>query len=340
MKRPIGVVFAAVILLLGSLFQLLMALCMALSAVFLPHASASGGVAGTGPAVPMPGWMPMVMYAMCAFFVALAVWGFTTTVGLFRLRRWARYSVMVIGGALALIGFISVLSTLVMMAISLPMPTKVDPAQAQSTQAFAKGMFAVIAFFYAVVCAIGVSWLVYFNRKAVREVFGGAPGAMEKSRRPLIITVLSVLNLIGAASCVLIAPLPIPGLLFGVVLHGLGKAALYLGFAALSAAVGVGLWQLKEWGRRLTLAMMVFGLAQSVVYLLSPSLLVRYTAEVNRSLSPTQPQLPAQFQSTIYMASFGFGILFCVAIGWALIYYRGAFGRPAESSVGDATALP
>ena len=144
-----------------------------------------------------------------------------------------------------------------------------------------------------ILCAVGVSWLVYFNRKKVCEVFAGGMGEAPQSRRPFLIAVIAILNLFGAATCLLMVFLPIPGAIFGLLLHGWQKAALYLAFAALELAVGVGLWRMAEWGRRLTLAMMVLMLAQSVVYLVRPSLLLQYSAELTQTMTPTQPPLPA-----------------------------------------------
>jgi hypothetical protein len=334
MKRPGGVVFSAVLLLLGSLLQLLMAVMMAFTGVFLGKAI-SAGRPPAGPApVPMPSWIPVYMFALCLFFVALALWGVLTSVGLFRLRRWARYSILVIGGALALIGLISLLMTLVMLFVPMPVASGVDAAQVQSVQTITKVMFGAVALIYGVVTAVGISWLVYFNKKRVRELFAGAVGSIPQSNRPFLVSVLAVLNLIGAGGCVLMAFLPLPGFIFGLILYGWHRAAIYLVIAALQAAVGIGLWRLDEWGRKLALGVLAFGVVQAAVYLVRPSLLLRYTAEVNRIMGTIQSPLPAQFQTMIYGLSFGFSALFCIAIAAVLIHYRAAFRPPIEPQPG------
>jgi hypothetical protein len=338
MKRPFGVTFSAILLLLGSLLMLPMAFLMALSGA-LSGKIPSAGVPGAPAAPPMPGWMPVLMYALSAFFVALAVWGILTTISLFRLRRWARYSMLVIAGGLALFGLVSLVSTLVMVAVPPPVPDSVDAYQAPMVRETIKFVFAIVAFIYGIVCVVGISWLVYFNLKRVREVFAGAPGEAAESRRPFLISLLAVLSMIGAGSCLLTVFLPLPGALFGWILYGWGKVALYLVFSALEVAVGVGLWRLEEWGRRLTLGLIALGLANSVVYLARPSLMLRYNAELYRMMNLPQPQLPAQFQTMIPIGSFGFAILFTFAIAAVLIYYRGAFKRPIEPPQNEATAL-
>jgi hypothetical protein len=331
-KRPSGVVFSAVLLVLGSLFQLLFAGLMALGGILLQKQNGSGGSTGATAATSMPGWMPIFEFAMVAILVALAVWGIVTAVGLFRMRRWARYSVLVIGGGLALLGLCSMLSMLVMLFVPLPVASGVDAYQVQSVQAMTRVAVGVGAFFYAILCAVGVSWLVYFNLKKVRAAFADATAEPVTSRRPFLISVLAMFNLIGASGCLLMMFLPLPGVIFGWILHGWEKAALYLVFAALEAAVGVGLWRMKKWGYQLTLGFMAYGLIQSVVYLVRPSLVLRYTEELNGIMRPIQSQsaLPAGFQTAMTNASFGFSILFMLAVSAALIHYRAAFSEPVE----------
>lgn len=340
MKRLPGVIFSAIILLLGSLFQLLMAALMGFGGAVEQSQIRSGLHPGAPAAAPVPEWLPAFTYGLCAVFVALALWGILTAVGLFRMRRWARYSILVIGGCLALIGLPSMLMMLVMLAVPLPLPASVDASQAHTAQAMTKVVFGVIALIYGVICAVGVSWLVYFNRRKVREAFAHVTGQVVESRRPLLISVVAVLSMIGGPSCLLMAFLPLPAAFLGLILHGWEKAAIYLVYGALLAAAGVGLWRLEEWGRRLAMAMQLIGLAQFVVYIVRPSLLTNYSAEIDRTMNVTQPQMPAQFQNMIYGVSFGFGILLLIAIVAILHHYRGAFGQSIGPSRTESPALP
>lgn len=335
MKRPLGVILSAVLLILGSLFQLLMALGMAFSGAVTQSQIHTGGIAAAPAAASLPGWMPVFMYVLCAFFVALAAWGILTAVGVIRMRRWARYSILVIGGVLALIGLVSFLATLLMTLIPLPVPANVDASQAHTTLTMVKVLFGVMAFVHAIVCAVGISWLVYFNRQQVRDAFAITTGNTVESRRPILISVLAGLNWFGAGSCLLCVFLPIPAAIFWWILYGWGKVALYLVFAALAASVGVGLWQLKQWGWRLALAMQALGLVNTVVYLVRPSLMLRYMVEINKRMVPMQSQLPERFQTMMNSASLGFAVLFIVAITAVLLYYRKVFECPIESSAGD-----
>ncbi len=359
MNRPFGVVFSAIILLLLSLLQLLLAFGTAVSGAVLPMHSAARSLPGAPPPPPMPTWLPIFMYVLCAFFLALAAWGIATAVGLFRLRNWARYSVLVIGGGLALIGFVSAITTGLLTLVPLPIASTVDASQAHAIQAMTKVVFGAVAFFYALIFAVGVSWLIYFNRRKVREVFATAanqvhslagdvassagqvlPALDLSSPRPFLISVLAVLSMIGAGCCLLMALLPIPGAIFGLILYGWQKTALYLVCALLQAAIGTGLWRLREWGRLLAFGMMAIGVAQSLVYVLRPSLMLRYSAEMNQKLVPAQPQLPDRFQTMMYSTSFGVSLLICIAMAAILIYYRSAFQRPSDQILPQPPALP
>ena len=154
MKRPFGVTFSAIILLMGSILQLLMALGIALSGAIVSPQFNPGLAGNEAQHAPIPSWMALMMYVFSAFVAVLAIWGIATAIGLFRLRNWARYSLLVIGGCLAFFGLISMLATLVMTMVPLTPPpgastSALDPAQAHTVQQMTKIIFLVIAFFLA-----------------------------------------------------------------------------------------------------------------------------------------------------------------------------------------------
>ena len=200
-------------------------------------------------------------------------------------------------------------------------------------------MFAVIAFFYAIMCTVGISWLAYFNLLKVRELFTAAPGQIAESRRPFLISVIAVLSIFGAATCLLMAFLPFPCALFGMILYGWQRATVYLLYAILLAAAGVGLWRLQEWERRLSLAMQAVGLLQYVVLLARPSLMTRYTEEISRTMNLPQSQPPMQLPNVFYIPVFAFSTLFLIAIVCVLVRYRGAFRPPIAPPPTESPAL-
>ena len=271
MKRPAGLIASTVVLALVSLLQVAMALLMAAAAEFSPKAALSAR-AGAPAVSPPPAWLPIFMYGLAVLFLGLAIWGIATAVGLHRLRNWARLSVLVIGGGMAVIGFFSALAMLAVMFMPLPASAAMGANQAHATQIMVRAVLAFIALFYAGVLAVGIWWLVYFNRRNVRALFINAQGELEESRRPLLVSLFAVLLFVGAPFCAVMAFLPFPSLMFGLVLEGWEKTLFFLLYAAISACTGIGLWHLKEWGRRLALALMAVGVINCSIYAFFPSL--------------------------------------------------------------------
>ena len=350
MKRLPGIIISAIVLLLGSLFQLLMGVGMGTAAVVERRQILAAGNPATGaalahsaitPAAALPPWMPIFMYVLAGFFAALAAWGIITAIGLFRMYRWARYSVLVIGGCLAVICLPSMLLSLVMMFIPLPMPTTVDPSQMNTVHGFTKIIFGVVAAIYGIVGGVGVFWLVYFNLKKVRAAFADTPGEYVPGPRPLLISMIAVLDMVGVLTMIVWLLLPFPGAFIVWILQGWQKAVFALSYAVVLAATAYGLWHLKEWGRRLAIAVQVVGLVQYTAFLLRPSVFANYNAQVQTAMKmPQQYQQSAQFNQEMVIFSMGLGMLFLIAILFTLHYYRGKFRASEEPPQSATPALP
>jgi len=327
MKRLPGVVVSAVLLIFGSLLQVLGAAAMGFGAFLIPRLP----VSTSAPVPAQPAWMPWFTLGFAGVCLALAGWGIITSVGLFRMRRWARVSALIIGGLLVFFGLPGFSMMILMAMVSLPAPTGVDPAHANTVQMVTRIGFTAIALFYAFISAIGIWWLHYFNRKAVREALTtGASGPLGPPRRPALISILAILNIVGIPMCALMAFAPLPMAIFGIVVHGWAKAITFLIFGVLAGISGVGLWRLKEWGRRTGIACQCMGLINNLFFVFQPETMKRYQEEVNRSMHVQQStQLPAHFQSTIQNAGFGVGFLVLFAVIATLHYHRGAFKPPS-----------
>lgn len=170
MNRPAGVTVSAVVLGVLSLFQIIAGLTMALGALFSHQGVARGGG-------PLPPWTSLLMWVLCVYCFLVAAWGIATAIGLNRLRRWARYSILIIGGIMAVFAFFAMVGGLVaMLAPQLAAPGSASP-QLHSAQTLVRGVLAVVEFIYATICGIGVWWLIYFNRRQVREAFAPASQA-------------------------------------------------------------------------------------------------------------------------------------------------------------------
>lgn len=324
MKRPALLIASAVGLSLLSLLQILMALLMVLTAT----TAASHALPLRPGAPPAPEWMPVFFYGLAAVCAGLAAWGIATAIGAYRLRRWARYSILIIGGCMAAVGCVSLLFT----AVSLAAFSSLAPAGAAGAHASpvtVTAIFAVIGLFYAAIAAIGIFWLVYFNRKPVRALFAGGVEPEAEGRRPILISVYAVLSLLGTALLIAMTFLPLPTVLFGVAFTGWKKAAIDLLCAGIDAAIGIGLWKMAEWARRLALGFLAVGGAMMVLYLARPSLIMRNDEAVRRAMGLTPTPLPGHVQTVMYAVIFGLSLLLMAAIAWMLHYYRGRFASAA-----------
>lgn len=327
MKRPALVIASAVVLVLLSLTQILMALLMVLAGT-VEH---THGLPARPGAAPTPAWLPLFSYGLAAVCAGLAAWGIVTAIGVYRLRRWARILILIIGGCMAFIGgvlLVSMVITFATFSSFAPTSTAVAPGSA----AIVKAAFAVGAFLYAAIAAIGIFWLVYFNRATVRSIFTGGLEAGAESRRPLLISMYAIFSLLSAPSCAVMAFLPLPTVLYGVPLQGWKKVAIDLLLAAINVAVGIGLWKVAEWARRLALAYLAFGGSMIVAYLIWPSLLIRNSEAVAQAMGVAPAPLPNHVQMAMYAFIFGFSLLFMAAIAWMLHYYRGRFAPPAPTA--------
>jgi hypothetical protein len=251
--------------------------------------------------------------------------------GLLKLRRWARSSMLVIGGGMAVMGFLCALMMFVMAAVPFMAPAHADAAQAQSFATMMRVTFGVMGGICLLHSALGIFWLVYFTRKRVAEVFAGGAGGAVESRRPFLISVISVLSVVLVVFCLLAIFLPGPTILFGWVLRGWAKTALCLAFGAAWGAAGVGLWKLKEWGRRLALFSTGIGTAHSAYLLVFPSTFAKYQQEMQQTILPMQPGPMGPMQGTMMQIAFGFSVVWCLAIFWVLIHYRKAFQATVET---------
>lgn len=327
MKRPAGLVASVVVLTLLSLLHLVWAFGVAV-AVFLAG-RVPAGEPGSHSATSI--FAPSVLttfYGLDLFILGLGIWGILTAFGLRRLHNWARNSVLIIGGGMAVIDLFNTLCTLVMIFVPPPMLPDTDAKQTQMMHEALKVGIVFGALVYGAMLAIGVWWLAYFNRQNVRALFIGANGTTEENPRPLLISVIAVLLLLGTIFCLLMAFVPLPCLIFALILHGWAKILFLLVYAVLSAATAIGLWQLNEWARRSALALLAFGAINCLIYLLRPSLLlVGLAGNASKSTTPELPPFWHYFQFMMQVELVLPTVLF-IAIAFMLHYYRDKFREP------------
>src|SRR5215208_8224403 len=194
MSRPVGVTASAIVAILGSILALFFAV-LSVASLFIE----------TGQ--PQPPNSAQFVIAGAATFAALAGVGIWTSVGLFRLRSWARTSILVCAGFLAVGSIFSLLVTMVV-----PMPPEIS--------AGTEGTFRrVAAVMFGIPFAIAAWWLIQFNTRSTKAAF--ASGVAEAaSPRPLSITIIAWTNIFGGVSALFPILTGVPAFLFGATFNG------------------------------------------------------------------------------------------------------------------------
>jgi hypothetical protein len=156
---PAGVAIAAVVLGLMAFVGLLFA-AGSVMLLFVTHY----------PLIPRIPVVRLAAAGMDALVLALVALSACTIVGLFRLKIWARYSIVLLGVLDFLVFALMALGVAVartksgMAAVPLPNNPHVTLGD----------IMLGLAAFYAVLSLIGVWWLIYFNVKSVRLTFAEA----------------------------------------------------------------------------------------------------------------------------------------------------------------------
>jgi len=232
-----------------------------------------------------------------------AGWGIVTGTALWRLKEWARISIIAFSVLLLLMGGIAGL-----MSVVVPIPvtpnSNVDPSVMTGIR-IAMGGFCLLQF------GIGIWWLVFFTRAKVKAQFVRIPlpvagesmpqsaypmqnasaegtAATGSARRPVSITILAWLLLAGCFFIPLSLILHAPAMLFTKLLTGSSAVFLFLAFAAAQLWIGVGLLRLKPAARVAAIVYFAFGFVNSSVFFLAPGAHARAALmlESERSMFP------------------------------------------------------
>jgi hypothetical protein len=163
--------FSAVVAILGSAVMLLLAVLMIATGVLGPQASDQA----LSPKV-----LTAIMIAMAAIFTALAAWGISTAIGLFRRRPWSRISILIFAGLLTLFAASGLLMTPFMQFPA-------DPNVGARLTSIIRWSMVV---FYTALTAIGVWWLILFNLRSSRRYFSG-PADAPASGKPLSVSLIA-----------------------------------------------------------------------------------------------------------------------------------------------------
>jgi len=300
MSRPVGVTASAVVAILGSVFTLVFA-SMAVASLFIQAAQ------------PQPPNTASFVVASALMFVVFACIGFWTSVGLLRLRPWARTAILVFAGFLAAGSIFTLLTTMI-----IPMP----PDMGADTQHTVRRVMAVM---FGIPLVISIWWLIQFNTQSTKAAFA-SPVAEPSSARPVSITIIAVALIFGGVSCLFAILAGAPAFVFGVSFTGWTAGVIYAIFAAVSTFIGKGLLDLREEARILAIGWCGFWLVHGSLVTLVPPLRQRML-ELQHALLQEQKNPPPFDVGMLTNVSFAFTVIMVAAAIWFLIRNRGAFGQ-------------
>jgi hypothetical protein len=303
MSRPIGVTASAIVAILGSLIALLFAAILAATPLIV-----------IGQAQP-PKAMPQIVIVVEAIFAALAGLGIWTAIGVFRLRSWARTSMLIFAGFFGAWAALTLLVTMVM-----PLPQELTAGTGQF-----RGMMALI---FGIPLAIAAWWLIQFNTQSTKAAFA-SPVAEGASPRPLSISIIGWTGIVGGASTFLLIPLPLPVFLFGATFNGWSAGVIYGLFGALLLYIGKGLLDLRERARLLAIGWFVFGFVHMCVVTLVPSVRQRMF-EAQKTFELNQPNPMPLDQGVLMYLTVGFATVLAAVAIYFLIRNRAAFVRASS----------
>ncbi len=326
MKRSGGVTASAVIAIIGSVFTILLggfAILGALLMRTMPNLP-------TTPAQPVP---PVAfLLAESVLFLGFGVWGIASAVGLLRLKNWARICFLEYAGLLCVF---SAVGALVLLVAMLVIP-QIAPPQPNVPPGLMTAVFSMMIVFALLLVALGIWWLVYFNRRDVKAQFMGEAAALLPRRRPFSITIIAWLLIVGgiaAAPVYLFASSPL--FVFGFVIRGWLAGAIYSLLVVAGLLAGVGLLRMKAAAHSLAVGYYGFQLLNLATNILIPGSFARMLAVMKETVPPSP-------RAQVFLSEqFFWSIMFCslLAVGlpfWFLITRRQAFldavkARPAPT---------
>lgn len=330
-QRPVGLVLAAIALAVMACMGLLSGIIMVLTFALI-H-------------TPETAQFPVIkVIGIGIGVVTLLISGFClwTVVGLFRVKRWARISVLILGGLLA---FFSVLAALGSAIAALSQSTIPQSSPGLPPEAMKIVMFGA-AGFYLCVGLIGVWWLVYFNLRRIKAVF------VAHSVRPEVVTAafvpiegpridlngprrsvlgvlvncLAALYIMGGVSGIACASFHLPLFFLGHIFRGTPATVFLAATSAISIGIAVGLIRRMRVAWIAALVFDALGVISELAILIpaNRAAISSYQREILVRMFHGFPMPPNQLmmgETYIFVGAFG-GALMFIVIFWLLIRAR------------------
>ncbi len=361
-SRP-AVIAAGIVAILFGAFGVLAAILVEVSMLYVSRIHSEGMRA------PMPEAVRTMTSIMWLFFLALAIFGIFVGAYILRRRNWARITILIWAGLMAVFSAIALVATFLVLSF---MPaTMPNASEVAPVMAVIKWM---IALFYTIPLGVGIWWLILFTRQAVVEEFNplaarlhpgktlDASGFPQESPAvpsyvpggpacPLPLIIIAGLDIFGGASTLLLLFFPnsfmstIPVFLFGHVFYGKFVLLVYALIGIVYLVCGIGVIKLKPWALDpLIWFQAVFALS-GVVTLLNPHFMPLMKEAMAKMMPKLTGELPANaplpanmfiFSDNYFKAMMAFGFVLAAAMLAILIFYRKKFLEAARAKQSPA----
>jgi len=183
---------------------------------------------------------PPLLGAVIVYLLFLALWPVATGLGIIFRKNWARYSIFVMSVFAVFIGISSAVALIFI-------PQSVYEAQTRPTS-YIPEFFISVANFIFFIC-IPMFFMIFFNKRAVKAIFGATKPQITNKKRPLGITLLSILTFFTAffSAIFIFAPIyPKSPLIGGVSLSGIGEKFYFLAVSVINLYISIGFLRLKK----------------------------------------------------------------------------------------------
>ena len=345
-----SVTAAGVVAIIFSAFGVLLGLLVEVSMFVAPRLRTSEGAPG------MPPGTLAAVEVFWLFGLAVAVFGFSTGIGVLRRRNWARITMIVWGGIMAVLSAISIP---VILIVFNSLPTALpNGAEAGPFMGFLK---VFMVFFYGIPLGIGIWWLVLFTRPRVAAAFASPgdsptypPGAgayalapqtpatlkpfSPKAACPLPLMILAGFLIFSGVCTLLVGVIPITGsvpfFLFGYFVTGF-TAKLFLGLlGAVFGIAGVGILKLKPAALHTILIVQCVFFLNGILSALNPRFLAAMQ-EAMQHADAENPSFPGGnpfLTGSLFHMLLIFGLCVGAAIIGLLLFYRSRFLEAASAA--------
>jgi hypothetical protein len=345
-----AVTAAGVVAIIFSALGVLVGLLVEVSMLVAPGMQATAGV----PAIP-PGTRAAVA-GFWLFGLAVAVFGFFVGIGIFRRRNWARITMLIWGGIMAVLSALSIGLIFVVFS-SLP-STLPSGLEAGPFMAFLR---VFMFFFYGIPLGVGIWWLILFTRPRVAAAFAAPdslaanPPAMDiaepfrpqaaaqpsfttKAACPLPLLILAGFLIFSSVCMVLAVLFPMTGSMpfffFGTVFSGL-TAKLMLGLlGAIFGVAGVGILKLKPAALHTVLILQCVFFINGILSIQNTRFLAAAQDAMQRAdaENPAFPGGNPFLTGSFFHLAILFGLFFSGVIIALLLFYRSRFLKAASAT--------